>query len=262
MKNFKEYLAESSKDHNYVIKFSQQPTEEQVQIIAEWLKRYELKAFAKPQKIEKDHMDFIDIPNKDVYKIEFTIGTPCVSYILQQDLRVCSNIPEKYIVVRGASEPIERYAEYDIWRRLADKEADDAGDEHAARLSTNREYDATEQPQAGPLFGNDYNKGLLKYLAGVADSRPNMEVHPSAPLFSWLQMEDIEPGEPIQDTSDFNAQFDTPKPVTTGDKRKPVDDHYMNSKGTMSDNAIPKLKFFKDPKTGKAKQVVQPVEKN
>jgi len=36
----------------------------------------------------------------------------------------------------------------------------------------------------------------------------------------------------------------------------------MNSKGTMSDNAIQKIKFFKDPTTGKAKQVVQPVGKN
>ena len=262
MKNFKEYLAESSKDHNYVIKFSQQPTEEQVQIIGEWLKRYELRAITPPEKIVDDHKDFIDIPNKDVYKMSFTIGTPAVSYILQQDLRLCSNIPEKYIVVRGASEPIERYAEYDVWNRIADKEAENAGNEHAARLSTNREYDAAEQPPAGQLFGNEYNKGLLKYLAGVADSRPSMEVHPSAPLFSWLQMEDIEPGEPMQDTSDFNAQFNTPKPVTKGDNKEPVDNHYVNSKGTMSDNSIPKVKFVKDPKTGKAKQMVQPVEKN
>ena len=119
---------------------------------------------------------------------------------------------------------------------IADKEAENAGNEHAARLSTNREYDAAEQPPAGQLFGNEYNKGLLKYLAGVADSRPSMEVHPSAPLFSWLQMEDIEPGEPMQDTSDFNAQFNTPKPVTKGDNKEPVDNHYVNSKGTMSCN--------------------------
>jgi len=262
MKNFKEYLAESSKEHNYVIKFSQQPTEEQVKIIGEWLKRYDLKSVTFPEKIEDDHMDFIDIPNKDVYKMSFTIGTPCVSYILQQDLRLCSNIPEKYIVVRGASEPIERYAEYDVWRRLEDKEAEIAGEDHAARLNTNREYDATEQPQVGPLFGNEYNKGLLSYLAGVADSRPSMEINPSAPLFSWLQMEDIEPGEPMQDTSDFNAQFNAPKPVTKGADKRPIDDTYMNSKGTMSDNAIQKIKFFKDPTTGKAKQVVQPVGKN
>lgn len=262
MKNFKEYLAEGSTDHNYVIKFSQQPTEEQVQIIGEWLKRYDLKSIAFPEKIQDDHKDFIDIPNKDVYTMSFTIGTPCVSYILQQDLRLCSNIPEKYMVVRGASEPVERYAEYDVWQRLVDKAADKAGEEHAARLSTNREYNASEQPPVDPLFGNEYNKGLLAYLAGVANSRPSMNVEPSAPLFSWLQMEDVDPGTPMQDTSDFNAQFDTPKPVTKGDKKSPVDDTYMNSRGTMSDNSVPKVKFFKDPKTGKAKQVVQPVEKN
>jgi hypothetical protein len=262
MKNFKEYLEESAKDHNYVIKFSQQPTEEQVQIIGEWLKRYELKAITAPVKVPMDHKDFIDIPNKDVYMMTFTIGTPCVSYILQQDLRLCTNIPEKYIVVRAPNEPIERDAEYNVWNRLEDAAAEKAGKAHAARLSTNREYDAAEQPPAGPLFGNEYNKNLLSYLAGVADSRPNMEVEPSAPLFSWLQMEDIAPGEPIQDTSDFNAQFDTPKPTTRGSDRKPVDNVYVNSKGSMSDNSLSKVKFFKDPKTGKAMQVVQPAEKN
>jgi hypothetical protein len=262
MKNFRDYLEESVKDHNYVIKFSQQPTEEQVQIIGKWLKRYELKSITHPEKVPIDHKDFIDIPNKDVYMMAFTIGTPCVSYILQQDLRLCTNIPEKYIVVRAANEPIERYAEYDVWSRLADKAAAQDGDTHAARLSTNREYNAAEQPPAGPLFGNEYNKNLLTYLAGVADSRPSMEVHASAPLFSWLQMEDIAPGEPMQDTSDFNAQFNTPKPTTAGDKRPVVDDAYVNSKGTMSDNAIPHVKFIKDPKTGKARQMVQPAEKN
>ena len=168
----------------------------------------------------------------------------------------------KYIVVRAPNEPIERDAEYNVWNRLEDAAAEKAGKAHAARLSTNREYDAAEQPPAGPLFGNEYNKNLLSYLAGVADSRPNMEVEPSAPLFSWLQMEDIAPGEPIQDTSDFNAQFDTPKPTTRGSDRKPVDNVYVNSKGSMSDNSLSKVKFFKDPKTGKAMQVVQPAEKN
>jgi hypothetical protein len=262
MKSFSEYLAESSKDHNYVIKFSQQPTAEQVQIIGEWLKKLDLKHITTPEKILEDHMDFIDIPNKDVYKMEFTVGTPCVPYILQQDLRLCSNIPEKYIVVRAANEPIERYADYDIWRRLADKESEAAGDEHAARLSTDREYNQSEQPPVEPLFGNEYNKGLLSYLAGIADSRPSMEIEPSAPLFSWLQMEDIDPGEPIQDTSDFNAHIDTPKPVTAGSTKQPIDTAYVNSKGTMSDNAQQKIKFVKDPATGKAKQLVQPKGKN
>ena len=170
MKNFKEYLAESSKDHNYVIKFSQQPTEEQIQIIGEWLKRYDLRSITLPEKVPMDHKDFIDIPNKDVYSMSFTVGTPCVSYILQQDLRVCTNIPEKYIVVRGASEPIERYAEYDVWSRLQDAAAEKDNDAHAARLSTNREYNASEQPPVEPLFGNEYNKNLLTYLAGVANS--------------------------------------------------------------------------------------------
>jgi hypothetical protein len=262
MKNFKQYLEESSRDHNYVIKFSQAPTEEQVNIIGEWLKRYDLKSITTPTKVEEDHKDFIDIPNKDVYAMTFTIATPCVSYILQQDLRLCANIPEKYIVVRGANEPIERYAEYDSWKRLEQDAAEKSGEEHGARLSTDRFYHDSEQPPVDNLFGDEYNKKFLSYLAGVADSRPSMHVEPSQPLFSWLQMEDIEPGQPMQDTSDFNAQYNTPKPTSKADETAPVDDEYVNSKGSMSDNALPKVLFFKDPKTGKAKQVVQPKGKN
>ena len=92
--------------------------------------------------------------------------------------------------------------------------------------------------------------------------RPSMHVEPKSPLFSWLQMEDIEPGQPIQDTSDFNAHYNTPKPTTQTSDTAPVDDEYVNSRGSMSDNAIPKVMFFKDPKTGKAKQSVQPKGKN
>ena len=262
MKNFKQYLEESSREHNYVIRFSQAPTEEQVQIIGEWLKRYDLKTISTPEKVEEDHKDFIDIPNKDVHMMTFTIGTPCVSYILQQDLRHCANIPEKYIVVRGANEPVERYSEYDSWKRLEQEAAEKAGDEHAARLSTDRFYQDAEQPPVQDLFGDEYNKKFLSYLAGVSAERPSMHVEPKSPLFSWLQMEDIEPGQPIQDTSDFNAHYNTPKPTTQTSDTAPVDDEYVNSRGSMSDNAIPKVMFFKDPKTGKAKQSVQPKGKN
>jgi len=262
MKNFVDYLAESAKNHVYVIKFAERPTEEQVDIIEQWLNRYDLKSVSKPKLVEFDHKDFISVPNREVYEMTVVIGTAVVPYILLQDLKLAANISEKFMVIRSENEPIERIVAHDIWSRAEDEKAKQDGTVRKSRLSTNREYDAEEQPPTDPLFGDQYNKKLLSYLAGVADARPVMEVEPSAPLFGWLKLEDIDTGEPHQDTSDFNAHIDTPKPVTKGSDTKPIDDKYMNSRGSLSDNAIKSVKFFKDPKTGKDKSVSQPVEKN
>lgn len=261
MKNFKDYLKESAIDHVYIIKFAQEPTAEQVAVIQEWLKRYDLKNSSQPALIENDTYDFIDIPNRKVFKMNITLGTPISSYILLQDLKTAANINEKLMVVRGQSEPVEVEAQYQIWNKLQDANAASDGLVSTARLSTDREYSADEQPVTGDLFGDNYNRQLLSYLAGVASDRPTMNKEPAAPLFSWLQLEDVTPGEPHQDTSDFNAHIDTPKPTTKGSTEKPAAQKYINSHNEMGDSAIPKVKFFKDPKTGNAKTVVQPVEK-
>jgi hypothetical protein len=261
MKDFKHYLAESARSFSFIIKFAEPPTEEQMDIIESWLKRYELKDISKPALIEDDHKDFIDVPNKQVHEVKVIIGTPVSPYILLQDLKIAANISEKFMVVRNENEPIERYARFDILSRYVDKEENEDGMEHGARLGTDRLYSEAEQPLNAELYGNEYNNKLLTYLAGVAQNRPNMKKEPAAPLFSWLQLEDIAPGEPHQDTSDFNAHIKGVKPATSSADETPVSGKFMNSHGTISDDALPNVKFFKDPKTGKSKQVVLNKEK-
>ena len=223
MKLFKDYLAESAHDHRFVIKFAEKPTEEQVDIIETFLKKYDLKAFTVPEKVPEDHKDFIDVPNREVFAMTISLGMPISPYVLLQDLKIASNISEKFLVVRNANDPIEMYAQQDSWNRLQNADAAANGMAHAARLSTDREYLQAEQPPVTNLYGDDYNQKLLTYLAGVANDRPKLEVDPPAPLFSWIKLEDIAPGEPHQDTSDFNAQFNTPKPVSKGSDVAPVD---------------------------------------
>jgi hypothetical protein len=261
MKRLKEYIAESAGNHVYVIKFAERPTQEQVDVISTWLKKYDLKATTSADMIEEDHVDFIDVPNRQPHAMRVSLGMAISPYVLLQDLKIAANISEKFIVVRAENDPLELEAEHDSWKRLQDIEAKASDKEHAARLSTDREYLDAEQPPVDHLFGDDYNKKLLTYLAGVAQSRPTMEQEPAAPLFSWIQMEDIDPGEPHQDTSDFNAHLNTPKPVSKGNESAPIDSTYLNSKGTMNDDSIRKVKFFKDSNTGKATQVVQPAQK-
>lgn len=254
MKSFKQYLAENTKDHVYVIKFAHKPSDEQVEIIENWLKRYDVRSIERPALVEYAHKDFIDIEDRDVHRMKIVLGMPVSQYMLLQDLRGVAKIAEKMMVVRSVNEPIQQYARHDSWTRKEDAAAKEAGMVPGPLLSTDQNYSPIEQPPVADLFGNEYNKKLLAYLAGVEKDRPNMAVEDTnGPLFGWLT---AEPSE------DFNKGFDTPKPTHEGSKQEPVDPLYTNSHGTMSDNAIPSVKVYKDPKTGKTKQVLQPVEKN
>lgn len=257
MKNFKKYLAESAKDHVYVIKFAMKPTEEQIDVIENWLTRFELKSSSKLAKITNDSKDFIDIPNCEIYVLEVALGTPVSQYILLQDLKIAANISEDHMVVRSSDEPIQIYAEVDSWKRSQDKQS---GFTSAARLSTDRLYTDAEQPPVKNLYGNEYNKNFLEYLASVEESRPSQVVEPPSPLFSWIK-EEIAPGEPQQDTSDFNKHIDTPKPVNKGNGKLPVDSTFIDTHGQMANSSIPVVKFTKNTKTGKPKQTVMPVRK-
>lgn len=257
--NFLNYLAESTKSYNYVIKFAEMPTKDQIDIIETWLKKYDLHQMT-PLKLDEYAMkDFIDIPNRQVHSINITLGQPIASYILLQDLKTAANISKKMMVVRGDGEPIERYSSFDNWSHEEDDKEADAGFTSGPRLSTDREYHAAEQPVAGSLYGDDYNKKLLSYLAGIEQARPSMHVDPPAPLFDWIKMDQVGEGEPHQDVADFNERFDTPKPTKVGSDQPPVEGKFLNLKGGMSDAAIPSVKFYKD-KTGKTKQVARPVE--
>ena len=261
MKDFKKYLAESTQDHTFVIKFAEKPTDDQVSIIEMWLKRYDLKDMTSPQLIETDHTDFVDVPNRKVFELRVTLGMPISAYVLLQDLKTAANISEKLITVRTAEDPLTVQSMHDTWSRMVDADEKENGSEPAARLSTDRFYFDAEQPATDPLFGNEYNNRLLTYLAGVADTRPSMKVDAPSPLFSWLQMEDVQPGEPHQDTSDFNAHIDTPKPASIGDKTPPASKKNLTTHGTMSNSTVPTVKLFKDSQNGKAKQIVQPAGK-
>lgn len=263
MKRFSDYLAEATCEHNYFIKFAIKPSEDQVSSIETWLRRYDLRSMTPPVLFEDGNKDFIDVRTRSVHSMRISLGMPVSQYILLQDLKSAAGISEKMMVVRGENEPIERYSQIDAWERKTDADARDRGDLPSARLSTDRSYNDSEQPPVADLFGNEYNKKLLTYLAGVADARPTMEVDPPSPLFSWIQMEDVAPGEPVQDTSNFNAHIKgAPMPVNKGGDECPVDERMTNNAGTMSDDAIPQVRFFKNGKTGKPRQEVMRNERN
>lgn len=260
MRSVKEYIAESTKEHAYLVKMAMEPNDAQVTAIENFLRPFGLIHFSKLLKVTDERFDFFDIPTKDVWSIRFVVRTPLSAYVVMQDLRSALNIPEKYIVVRTSNEPVEVEAEEERFRDGAKAEAEEDGLVVAPRLSIKQFYDDAEQPLVTGLFGDDYNKKFLGYLAGIKATRHSGEVETESQLFGWLDMKKAKPLEPQQDTADFNAGYDTPKPVTkaTGGEKGPVIASALGSSGNLDDGAVNNVRLLMDPKTGKRSAIVAP----
>ncbi len=253
MKSIKQYIVESTKEHAYILKLAVEPNADQLTVIENYLKNFGLIHFSKLLKASDERFDFFDISNRDVYSIRFVTQTPLSSYVLQQELRSILNVPEKFIVVRTSNEPVEVEAEDERFRQNTDQDALDNGLHPGARLSIKQFYDDAEQPVVDPAYGDEYNKNFLEYLAGIKATRAPDEVDAPMPLFNWLDMKKTKPADPQQDTSDFNANYDTPKAVTKSSvtKKYPVTPSTVGPNGNFDDGASTTVRFFIDPKTGK-----------
>jgi hypothetical protein len=253
MKSIKQYIVESTKEHAYILKLAVEPTADQLKVIENYFKNFGLVHFSKLQKASDERFDFFDISNRDVYSIRFVTQTPLSSYVVQQEIRAILNLPEKYVVVRTSNEPVEVEAEDERFRQATDQDAIDKGLHVGPRLSIKRFYDDAEQPVVDPAYGDEYNKNFLEYLASIKSTRAPDEVDAQMPLFSWLQMKKVKSAEPVQDTSDFNANYNTPKAVTkaSANAKYPVKPSAVGANGNFDDGASTNVRFFIDPKTGK-----------
>ena len=247
MKSLKNYIAESTKVHIYHIKLAMEPSSVQVNAVESLLRAYQLVDFSNPSRIEDDKFDFFDIHNKDVYCIRIVTSTPISSYVLQQQLRDALDIPENYIVVRAINEPVEIEAEEQRFKQVAADEAKQKGFTFASMLDTNREYQKDENPSVVNVFGDEYNKNLLANLANIKADRKSMEFEPHMSLFSWIDMKKVEPQEPVQDTSDFNAHLNTTKPITSKNKKDTaIDDQFLGTEGNFDDGAVTNIVRYND----------------
>jgi hypothetical protein len=248
MKKFRQYLEESAKEHHYALKLAIRPTDEQLDSIETYLKKFDLIEFGNPVKLEKEKIDFPGTSDRDVYQMHIVLGIGISPYHLMQQIKSTLNIPEDFIVIRSSNEPVQVHAEeqerdgpaYDldgIDNKLS-----------AARLSTDPHYDDGEQPLVTDIFGDGYNKKLLDYLRSVADDRKTDHYEAPAPLFSWIDMDKASAADAVA-ADDFNAGHDTPKPVyTKGKNEEPVDKVFLGRSGNFDDAAALSTRFMKDDK--------------
>jgi len=253
MKSFKEYLAESARTYGYVIKLAIEPTPEQCAAMESYLSQFGLVEMTPPELERGDNMEFVDIQNLKVWQINFLTKQPLSSYITMEGLRDVLNIAEKLIVVRTVVEPVELNADRHMTELGFGKIATEDDLKPAPRLSTDRLYLDVEQPVTTDIYGDAYNKRFLDYLAGVKATRPSDEYHPPSPLFSWLEMDKVAPREPVQDMADFNARYDTPKPVykpSSQNVADPTPRSGLGPEGNFDDGAANLYALMQD-KTGK-----------
>jgi hypothetical protein len=108
------------------------------------------------------------------------------------------------------------------------------------------------------LFGNEYNRKLLDYLAKVSEERPTDHYEAPAPLFSWLDMDKAMKDGAVE-SEDFNKHHDTPKPVSKGDGKDtpPVEPKHLGTEGNLDDSTIQRVRLLKN-KDGKREAVSAP----
>ena len=249
MKSFRQYLAESTREYGYVIKLAAEPSDEQLDAAELYLSQFGLVEMTQPVWLKDDKLDFVDQQNVQIWQINFVTTMPLSSYITMEGLRGVLNVPEKNIVVRTATEPVEEYADDYMTDLGFQTIAKDKDLKSMGRLSTDRMYQDIEQPIVTDIYGDAYNKRFLDYLAGVKATRPTDEVDSSQPLFSWLELSKVAPHEPVQDMADFNARYDTPKPVykpSSKDVADPTPRSGLGAEGNFDDGAQIMYRFYKD----------------
>lgn len=177
VKSFRDYVQEREREYNLRIKTVVPVGDDELKYMERVLDKYVLIDITKPVKtiLQKHPLDFGDLTNVEVWIIDVVTALPASAYVLQQELKLALNIPEKYIVVRNANDPKEVETQRMAARDEIDMEAMEQGLSPAPRLSTNSAYDEDEQGiLEEPVYGNEYNTRFLEVLAQVSADR---EIH-------------------------------------------------------------------------------------
>ena len=162
MSIFKDYLNESIKEYNYRVKTISILDNEAMDKMESILRKYDLKDVSSARKtpLQEHPLEFYNERNKEVYIVDVTLGMPISAHVLRSELQEVLGVYEGSIVVRAENDPIELQTQ-DI----------NNDDEYKVKLSTESEYNADEQIEEDPSYGDDHNQ---KFLSRIARARIQM----------------------------------------------------------------------------------------
>ena len=91
MKNFKTYLAESTRQYVYKVKLAGELPEDFMKKIEEELARFDVQSVSSPKKtpVMPDPVDFPDLHNEDVTSFEMTLMYPASQAVLTSMMKEC-----------------------------------------------------------------------------------------------------------------------------------------------------------------------------
>ena len=158
MTDFKQYLAESTKEYNYKIKVAGDLSEDFGSKLETVLKKYEVKTLSKGKKtpIQEMPLDFPTLTNEAVTKFELTTMYPASVFELRTLVADSMRLHPNQIVVRKPGEPTEEYQEE--MKAKAEKKSE------FKSMLQDVEYKDAPKVKADEIYGDKANQSLLKEL--------------------------------------------------------------------------------------------------
>jgi hypothetical protein len=186
MKNFKEYLSESTKRYDFKVKIAGEMTTEQEDAMKRALGRFTtadtLSSIKKTKTpIQAVPLDFPQVKNCEVNIYEVTLDYPTTPQELTEYLTTELGVSRQNLVVRRPGEPSEEYQ-----TQIEPREG---------ALLDDPDYKEAGSPKFEDYYGDKYNSGFVKELNDI------------------LKLQRKERGEVIPETA--AATFSTESPANT-----------------------------------------------
>lgn len=185
MKQFKDYLLESTKEYIFRIKVAGDFTSEQANTMEALLGKFQVSKFKESGKtpIQELPLDFPKIKNAEVCIYEATLDYPATSWELHEYLSANMGISKDALVVRRPGEPSEEYQTKVEPRKEA--------------LLNDSEYKESPNAKFEDFYGDTYNTGFVKELNDI------------------LKLQRKARGEEIPETTAAKFNTDSPEGKTT-----------------------------------------------
>jgi len=170
MTNFKQYLAESTKEYDYRIKVAGDLSEDFAARLETALKKYEVKSLSKGKKtpIQEVPLDFPNLKNTAVTIFELKTSYPASVFEMHSYISNIMRLQPNQLVVRKPGEPTEQYQE-----EMKTKETSEF-----KSVLQDIEYKDAPKVKADEVYGDKANQSLLKELLKARKEKTEFAAKP------------------------------------------------------------------------------------
>jgi len=172
MTDFKQYLAESTKEYDYRIKVAGDLSEDFAARLETALKKYEVKSLSKGKKtpIQEVPLDFPNLKNTAVTIYELKTSYPASVFEMHSYISNIMRLQPNQLVVRKPGEPTEEY-QTEI-KAKAEKKSE------FRSVLQDVEYKDAPKVKADEVYGDRANQSLLKELLKAKKEKTEFAAKP------------------------------------------------------------------------------------